>query len=221
MNAPSSDTCPVCGYDLGFVPWSENVPADEICPSCGIQFGYDDAAGGRPEARRDLYDRWREKWICDGMQWASVGRNPPVGWDPQQQLKGHLAADMTGHSKAEQALNKVLWADADIERITVDYDVLSILLNESTSIKRTIRALGYIGYRMIGVWDEMIVEKAELLKNHPFIDECVDSMKRRLGTDWIETGSPSRNTRGWSALIVHLLDGCTLEVVAAAFEESE
>jgi hypothetical protein len=128
---------------------------------------------------------------------------------------------MTGHSKTEHSLDKVLWADADIERIAVEYDVLSISLNESTGIKRTVRALGYIGYRMVGVWDEMIVEKAALLKNHPFIDECVDSMKRRLGTDWLDAGSPSRNTRAWSALIVHFLDGCTLEVVAAAFEESE
>jgi uncharacterized protein len=54
--------CPVCGYDLGFEPWHGESASDEICPCCGIQFGYNDATGGNPEARDQIYSRWRQRW---------------------------------------------------------------------------------------------------------------------------------------------------------------
>ncbi len=81
--------CPVCGYDLGLLPWSDDSPSDEICPSCGIQFGYDDAIGLRePNAREAVYARWRAQWLDRGMPWSSHGRVPPVHWDPVLQLRG-------------------------------------------------------------------------------------------------------------------------------------
>ncbi len=79
--------CPACGFALGFAPWEAGSPSDEICPSCGIQFGYDDAAGGDPERRQEVYEAWRQHWIAGGMRWASSGRKAPAGWDPAAQLK--------------------------------------------------------------------------------------------------------------------------------------
>jgi hypothetical protein len=75
--------CPVCGYDLGFVPWDSL----EICPSCYIQFGYDDSTPGGAERRQQIYAEWRQRWINDGMPWSSVGQPPPPGWNPTEQLK--------------------------------------------------------------------------------------------------------------------------------------
>jgi hypothetical protein len=80
------------------------------------------------------------------------------------------------------------------------------------------RGLGYIGFRMLGAWDEMTIERADLQHDHPLIRECVESMTKRLGQNWEESGSPSRNMRTWSALVVHLGDGCALQVVAADFD---
>ncbi len=88
MSLRSSNRCPVCGYDLGFPPWTGDSASDEICPSCGIQFGYDDAAGGQPEMRTHVYEEWRRKWINSGMKWSSVGQPPPPLWDPREQLRG-------------------------------------------------------------------------------------------------------------------------------------
>ena len=81
------ETCPVCGFELGFVPWIGESPSDEICPSCLIQFGYDDAAGSDPVERTAIYLRWREQWIAAGMPWKSRGRKPPIDWNPVRQLK--------------------------------------------------------------------------------------------------------------------------------------
>jgi hypothetical protein len=80
--------CPVCGYDgLDEEPWSDGSPSDEICPSCGIHFGYDDAAGGDPHARQEIYATWRQRWLAAAMPWSSRGRPVPADWDPQRQLR--------------------------------------------------------------------------------------------------------------------------------------
>jgi hypothetical protein len=87
MVTPSSETfCPVCGYDLGFLPWKGNSSSDEICPSCGIQFGYTDAAGGNLQRRQAIYQQWRERWIAEGMRWSSKSA-PPEDWNPRAQLR--------------------------------------------------------------------------------------------------------------------------------------
>jgi len=79
-----ANLCPACGYDGLFEPpWLNGSPSNEICPCCGIQFGYDDALD-----RPTVYERWRDRWIGDGMKWWSTnGRPQPDGWTPLEQLK--------------------------------------------------------------------------------------------------------------------------------------
>lgn len=79
--------CPVCGFNLGFRAWDGLSPSDEICPCCNIQFGYDDAAGGDAQRRRDIYRKWRADWIVAGMPWRGRGRAAPDGWNPKQQIE--------------------------------------------------------------------------------------------------------------------------------------
>ncbi len=81
--------CPVCGYSgLKEEPRNEATGGSfEICPSCGIQFGYSDEAGGDAQAREAVYQKWREKWIRDGMHWNAPNLKPPVNWNPEEQLR--------------------------------------------------------------------------------------------------------------------------------------
>lgn len=125
---------------------------------------------------------------------------------------------MIGHSDNKQAVSTVLWPDAEVEGITIDYDTFALSVKESTGRARTIRGLGYIGFRMVGAWDEMIIESGELRRDHPMIHECLKNMSDRLGASWPESGSPPRNSRNWSALIVRLGDGCEMQIVAADFD---
>ena len=83
----NTTSCPVCGFDLGFLPWDNGSASFEICPCCGIQFGYTDVAGGDIEQRILLYADWRLDWIKEGMQWDKGRSAPPDNWDPQEQLK--------------------------------------------------------------------------------------------------------------------------------------
>ena len=81
--------CPVCGYDLGFRPWRGSSASHQICPSCGIEFGYDDVpeGGGLTGTKEEIYNRWRDDWVAQGMRWWSGSRSMPDGWDPCHQLK--------------------------------------------------------------------------------------------------------------------------------------
>lgn len=78
--------CPVCGYSgLKEEPRNEATGGSfEICPSCGIQFGYSDEAGGDAQAREVVYEKWREKWILDGMRWHATNITPPADWNPEK-----------------------------------------------------------------------------------------------------------------------------------------
>ncbi len=111
----------------------------------------------------------------------------------------------------------VSWPDAELKRIVVDYDSLELELRESSGARRTIRAEGYIGYDAIGVWDEMVIEQAELFDSHAAIDRCVGTIAHRLGSTFPDSGSRARNARSWRALLIHFADGCVLTIVAAEF----
>lgn len=73
--------CPVCGYpELDKAAYSKGAPSFEICPCCGYQFGYDD------DDQNITHEKWREKWIREGMVWWS--RNiKPTNWNPKAQLQ--------------------------------------------------------------------------------------------------------------------------------------
>ena len=123
---------------------------------------------------------------------------------------------MPGHSD-EPELRDVLWPDAEIQSIEIDYEELRISLLESTRQKRIVSCHGYIGHVLVGFWDEVVVERAELIGDDPFLKECVESLRLRYARDLPDTGSPARNLRTWRVLRVHLSDGAVLKVVAAQF----
>jgi hypothetical protein len=81
-----SGLCPVCGFELGFAPWTNSDASFEICPCCGIQFGYDDALHADRAAK---YESWRESWIANGLRWWSPGK-PPSDFDAKAQLAALL-----------------------------------------------------------------------------------------------------------------------------------
>lgn len=124
---------------------------------------------------------------------------------------------MTGRSESDLALAHVLWPDATLEQVTVDYDTVVLRIRESTGTERTIRCEGHIALGLEGFWDEVIIEHAELVSKHPTIERATSSISRRFGTSWLDSGNEERNSRRWLALIVHLADGCSLQVVAARF----
>jgi len=120
----------------------------------------------------------------------------------------------------ESAIHDVLWADAEVERATVDYDAVVLTLRETTGRRVDVRCSGYIGLRTEGFWDEIVVEAADLVEAHPFMDRCLDSLTERLGESRPASGSPARNGGEYSTLVVTLADGCRILCVAAAFEAS-
>lgn len=121
---------------------------------------------------------------------------------------------MAGHSSALE-LGKIRWADAELRGVNIDYDAVSLIIRESDGALKTLRADGYIGYSLVGFWDEVVIERAEISETHAGLDACVNSIRQRLGTRWLDSGNESRNARHWFALLVHFSDGAVLEIFAA------
>ena len=126
---------------------------------------------------------------------------------------------MNGHSinSEMQSIDHVLWPDAEIENISVGYERVDISLTESTGNKRQITCWGHVGVRMLGFWDEIVVEGAAVLTDDPFIDACVGSLTSRFAKGLPETGSPDRNAKMWTLLRITLGDAATIDVVATRF----
>ena len=106
----------------------------------------------------------------------------------------------------------VLWTDAELLGITVDYDSLSLTLRESTGQVRRVVCEGYIGYEALGMWDEIVVAEARLSVVGPFLTRCIEELERRLGAARLPSGSEARNSRAAMELAIVLSDGCEVRV---------
>lgn len=74
--------CPICGFGgLDKPVETKGVPSFDICPCCGFEFGFHDGVRG------ETYEKWRMRWIQDGMKFRKGHIiPPPVDWDPRRQL---------------------------------------------------------------------------------------------------------------------------------------
>ena len=78
--------------------------------------------------------------------------------------------------------------------------------------------VGHIGLSIEGFWDEVVIADADVVEFHPFLDRCLTSLAERLGDDLPATGSPARDGRQFSTLVVTLDDGARILCSAARFE---
>lgn len=117
---------------------------------------------------------------------------------------------------AESILD-VLWADAQLLGVSASYDTFELELCETTGRRLRVIADGHIGFELVGLWDETVIETADLVPRHPFVDRCMASIVDRFGESLPATGSPARNAQDFSTLVVTLSDGARLYCAAGAF----
>jgi len=119
---------------------------------------------------------------------------------------------MTGLSNVTLTLHQVLWADAELGRIEVDYDDLCLIVRESTGSLKRVICEGYLGFELAGFWDEVVIMSAEVVAGGSFLDRCLSSLDRRLGHSPPASGSEARNRERAMQLVLTLDDGCQLNV---------
>jgi hypothetical protein len=116
---------------------------------------------------------------------------------------------MSGRSNEVIEGEIVLWADSSLDGFEVGYEEFSIRIREEGGKALVVRCLGYIGFQMIGFWDEVIIETATLHSDHPFIADCERRVKSLP-----ESGSQMRSAIENRLLEITLIDGCQLLVCA-------
>ncbi len=119
---------------------------------------------------------------------------------------------MTGHSKSSIHGESILWPDANLETLEAGYEVFTLRIREDAGGAKLIRCVGYVGFQMVGFWDEVIIETAEVHSSHSFITDC----ERRLKL-LPESGSEARTATGNRLLEIVFIDGCKLWVCANQF----
>ena len=119
---------------------------------------------------------------------------------------------MDGLSSATTAFHNVLWTDAELLGVKVDYENLSLTLRESTGQVCRVICEGYIGYEALGVWDEIVVAEARLDAAGPLLVRCNEALERRLGNTRLLSGSEARNGATAFELTIVLSDGCEIRV---------
>ncbi len=112
----------------------------------------------------------------------------------------------------------VLWPDAALQSLIFEYDLLTLQLVETGGSEVAVDAHGPIAFQLMGMWDEMIIERGVLMRDDAFSDEAWQSVRLRNGEQPSESGSPDRNRKVWQTLEVTFIDGCRLLVAAARFE---
>jgi hypothetical protein len=112
----------------------------------------------------------------------------------------------------------VRWPDATVEGVKLDYDEARIRVREDSGRTVEVVAGGYIGYEIVGFWDETIVESASLQTGSDFLSRCVAKVRERNGDPPRESGSPDRNSGSFQALEITLIDGAQIFCAAARFE---
>jgi hypothetical protein len=150
---------------------------------------------------------------------------PAKIYDSLAKLGSHMGIDAKYWTIMSRSLSELLgqirWADASIEDIHIDYEAVTLRVAQEDGKVSTLRAEGYIGCSLVGFWDEMIIERAEVVEKHAGLAACVDLVRRRQGASWSDTGSEARNSRHFFALLVHLIDGSVLEIFAARLRWAE
>jgi hypothetical protein len=109
-------------------------------------------------------------------------------------------------------LDEVLWRDSEIESLNIDYDEVRIVIRETTGRHLELCCEGYIGYGCSGFWDEVVIEKADVMEFHPFVDKCVEGIAARLGSNPHPSGNNTRNNESWKAFVLRLIDGAEIVV---------
>jgi hypothetical protein len=71
----------------------------------------------------------------------------------------------------------VLWADAELDALSVDYESARVTVRETTGAMVSIAGHGVIGADLIGMWDEIVVSTGGLVDNHPFADDCWNAVQ--------------------------------------------
>lgn len=125
---------------------------------------------------------------------------------------------MTGHSKSFASFNDILWADAELVSLATDYDAIVVTIKESTGLVREIICRGYIGHELVGFWDEVVIERGELLQDDIFLSVCKQRIWDRFAGNPVDSGSEARNGREFILLKITMTDGCVLNLVCGLVE---
>ena len=80
-------------------------------------------------------------------------------------------------NKCCKQLSKGLWPDGELTSINIDYDSVTIRIEDSPGQLKRIICQGYIGYEATGHWDESIIQQIKMYESHELIKSSMDAVQ--------------------------------------------
>ncbi len=117
-----------------------------------------------------------------------------------------------------EATTRVLWPDASLESVSMDYDDVRVTVEQSNGRRAAVIGRGYIGAEVVGLWDEAIVKSANIAAEHPFRRRCERALAEQNRKDRRPSGSMIRNLDDKHVLEIELIDGCRILLCASRFD---
>ena len=121
-------------------------------------------------------------------------------------------------------INDFGWVDWALDSLKVDYERIIIkLIYCSDSINKpdifaTIQCGNFIGFSIIGHWDENIIEHIKIEPKGDLIDDSLRRVECLYGNSPLLGGGMKKIDNKWHQLNVRLIDGNVVKVACDNFE---
>lgn len=111
------------------------------------------------------------------------------------------------------SINDYGWADWNLKKVEIDFEKVNIIVSDhEDGTLVAISCNDYIGLKIIGHWDEAIIEDIVVSEAGELIDQSIDVVKEKYGSNPVLGGGVKKIHDKWLQLEIRLIDGISLTV---------
>lgn len=111
-----------------------------------------------------------------------------------------------------EVLNGGGWADWKLKKLEINFETIEIRISGGSENTIYIYCNDYIGFSLIGHWDESVIDDIKVDTKGSLIDESLYTVKKLYGKSPLPGGGVKKINDSWYQLDIKLIDGNILKV---------
>lgn len=116
-------------------------------------------------------------------------------------------------------INNCSWADWNLKKIEIDFEKITILVsNSEDETLVNIICIGYVGFQIIGHWDEAIIEDIKVENEGNLINDSIKMVRKQYGDEPVVGGGVKNIDDTWFQVNIKLIDGIYIRVACKSIE---
>lgn len=109
-------------------------------------------------------------------------------------------------------INRYGWHDWLLDKFEINYDRVTISLLDDNEAILTINCSDYIGFSVVGHWDETVIEEIKVEAYGNLIDESLHVVKMLYSKNPLPGGGKKKIDDIWYQVNIKLIDGNIIKV---------